>query len=148
MFTSKNFSVCKIHQINNSKSKISKFNQSIASRYWRWIHTSGVFPTNKSKLIGALSLVKSMVITCDLLVYFPAIIKHKYIKIHVNNELNKPKFIGSITNKIVNRIDRSIKSGSNNKRMMINQKGEDMQSTSKFLAYLRHSVLQRGDYIT
>ena len=144
MFTSKNFSLCKIHQINNSKS--SNLHQSLIPGCYS--ETVNMKSPNKSKLIGTLSLVKSMVITCDLLVYFPAIIKHKYIKIHVNNELNKPKFIGSITNKIVNRIDRSITSGSNNKRMMINQKGEDMQSTSKFLAYLRHSVLQRGDYIT
>jgi hypothetical protein len=53
-----------------------------------------------------------------------------------------------INNKKENEIDRSITRGSNNERMMINQKVEDMQSTTKFLAYLLHDVLQRGDYVT
>jgi hypothetical protein len=145
------------------------------------------------KAIISLSLVKSMMITCDLLVYFPTLIKHKYIKFHRKNELIIKTIIASIV-RIINvfelkfqkilpnhlngilsnhlrgdykmkcieiknhnkTLDFSIASTIdyvklnliNCKRMILNQKGEDMQSTSKFLAYLRHNDVNRGDYIT
>jgi hypothetical protein len=169
--TSKKFSLCKIHQINNSKT--NKLHRSLISVYYSEI--VNMKSPNKSKLIGTLSLVKSMMMTCDLLVYFPSLMIHIFNLIHRKNELKFQKIPPNHLNRILSNrlrgdykmkcieikncrktLDFSIASAIdyvqlnliNYERMMLNQKCEDMQSTSKFLAYLRHNVLQRGDYIT
>ena len=66
---------------------------------------------NKSKLIGSIeyrnlmqmdsfdggiSLLTCLLLTCDLPVYFPAIIKHKYIKVHRKNELKNTEINNEI----------------------------------------------------
>jgi hypothetical protein len=157
-----------IQNTNNEVRNVTTFKQNKISN-----PTFGKLSEYKSKLIGSTSLVKLIQMlkqnicfktlhTTGLTVFTHQWYKSKFFQAHklkpqysnILLEDYKMKCIEikncrkSLDFSITSVIDYVLLNLINCERKIINRKGEDMQSTSKFLAYLRHNVLQRGEYIT